>query len=244
MMKKWTCCGDIALSSEGCCNGWHQEDVVTTQILDKFNYVANAPREIPQPAPSTSASVSKPAPPSSAPGSLLDAWLTTGSAYGAVHNSSSSSASSSSFIDHKKQRELEEKEKKQSEEERELRDQGYFKHHVQTTDTLQGISLRYGIPVDDIKKINKLFNASSLISRRFIYVKTSKDITSLPPPIETSEEQRKRQMVSKFVSIGKDSSKEEARAYLESNNWDLAAALKEYDGDRNWEKTHGSMRRK
>jgi len=244
MMKKWTCCGDIALSSEGCCGGWHQEDVATTHILDKFNYVANAPREVPNSASSNAAPASnRPTTSSnSAPGSLLDAWLTTGSAYSAVHNSSSSP--SSSFINHNKQRELEDKEKKRSEEERELLEQGYFKHHVQTTDTLQGISLRYGIPVDDIKRVNKLFNASSLISRRFIYVKTSKDVTSLPPPIETSEEQRKRQMVSKFLNIGMDSSKEEARAYLESNNWDLTAALKEYDADRIWERNNGSMPRK
>eukprot|EP00700_Malawimonas_jakobiformis_P001128 EC720494.1.p1 GENE.EC720494.1~~EC720494.1.p1 ORF type:complete len:66 (+),score=10.91 EC720494.1:92-289(+) len=35
---------------------------------------------------------------------------------------------------------------------------GFISHEVKLTDTLEGISLKYGVPIAEIKKANRLFS--------------------------------------------------------------------------------------
>jgi len=46
-----------------------------------------------------------------------------------------------------------------------LKQQKFITHYVQPSDTLQGLSLRYGVPMEHIKRANKLWTSDSLFLR-------------------------------------------------------------------------------
>lgn len=53
--------------------------------------------------------------------------------------------------------------------------QTMVQHFVDATDTLQGISLKYGVNMEDLRRINKLHYTDSIQSRKFLNIPVSKD---------------------------------------------------------------------
>lgn len=54
--------------------------------------------------------------------------------------------------------------------------QEMIQHFVDSSDTLQGISLRYGVKMEDLRRINKLHYTDSILSRQFLNIPVSKDM--------------------------------------------------------------------
>ncbi|XP_077867486.1 lysM and putative peptidoglycan-binding domain-containing protein 2-like [Saccoglossus kowalevskii] len=46
----------------------------------------------------------------------------------------------------------------------------YIKHSVSETDTLQGIALKYGVTIEQIKRANKLFTTDSIFLRKVLNI--------------------------------------------------------------------------
>ncbi|KAI1280706.1 LysM and putative peptidoglycan-binding domain-containing protein 1 [Halotydeus destructor] len=54
-------------------------------------------------------------------------------------------------------------------------------HNVQPSDTLQGLSLRYGVPMEHIKRINKMWTSDSLCLRPTLKIPISDDTDKVSP---------------------------------------------------------------
>eukprot|EP01091_Cochliopodium_minus_P017843 TRINITY_DN7094_c0_g1_i1.p1 TRINITY_DN7094_c0_g1~~TRINITY_DN7094_c0_g1_i1.p1 ORF type:complete len:252 (-),score=87.55 TRINITY_DN7094_c0_g1_i1:93-848(-) len=57
----------------------------------------------------------------------------------------------------------------------EINDGSFIEHVVQLSDTLQGISLKYNIPITEIKNANKLWNPQELYGRKKLLIPNVKD---------------------------------------------------------------------
>jgi len=58
------------------------------------------------------------------------------------------------------------------------------RHLVRKTDTLVGLSLRYGVKVDDIKQANKLNTNHSVFAYKYLLIPNP---ARVPPPEESEE---------------------------------------------------------
>ncbi|XP_076333409.1 lysM and putative peptidoglycan-binding domain-containing protein 2-like [Tachypleus tridentatus] len=54
-----------------------------------------------------------------------------------------------------------------------IRREKCIKHIIQPTDTLQGLALRYGVTMEDIKRVNKLWTTDSLFLRPYVNIPVS-----------------------------------------------------------------------
>lgn len=63
------------------------------------------------------------------------------------------------------------------------RNQNLIKHVISNTDTLQGIALKYGVTMEQIRRINRLWASDSLFLRESLLIPVT-DINSYPTDIE------------------------------------------------------------
>ncbi|KAI8807144.1 hypothetical protein BJ742DRAFT_813601 [Cladochytrium replicatum] len=109
-----------------------------------------------------------------------------------------------------------------------------FWHTVTTKDTLVGISLRYGVPLDDLRRANRIFSSTDdIIARARLFIPGS---NRTPPPSEEDPELRNKTLVKRFQIVSKCVDVDEAWAYMRASDFDLNAALETYWADVNWEK--------
>ncbi|KAG8173996.1 hypothetical protein JTE90_017929 [Oedothorax gibbosus] len=62
-----------------------------------------------------------------------------------------------------------------------LRSERYVKHAVQPGDTLQGLALRYGVTMEQIKRANKMWTADSLFLRSSLDIPVGRDALTVSP---------------------------------------------------------------
>jgi len=110
------------------------------------------------------------------------------------------------------------------------------RHLVAKTDTLAGLSLRYGVKVDDIKQANNL-TSQSIFAHKFLLVPNP---ARTPAPEELSntvmpKDGKKGIAVERFRAVAK-CDKEEASFYLEEHEFDVERALAAFRADLEWEK--------
>lgn len=113
-------------------------------------------------------------------------------------------------------------------------DPDVIEHVVQADDTLQGVSLKYGVSIMEIKRVN-VFSGNSIQ-----YMKTLR-IPLIKGVLVTSQERNKSEevIIRRFCDETKESLAE-SRIYLEDNNWDLDAAVGAWRRDEHWTNTQSS----
>jgi LysM repeat protein len=95
-------------------------------------------------------------------------------------------------------------------------DQEYIKHHVRLTDTISGLSLKYKVSAEKIKRLNKIQTDKELWTRPEIKIPIEGTIE-----IEINEEdnerirdEMKRRLNNRFRRVTATRTEEEARYYL------------------------------
>jgi len=121
----------------------------------------------------------------------------------------------------------------------------HFLNHNQ--DTLYSLSLRYGVPIDVLRKVNNITSDHLLLARRTILIPGEYykgGISLNPRPVEGEEEEIRKSKVRKFQVACKASdfpSKSRydvALLYLQEAEYDLEQAIEAYRDDERWEKEH------
>jgi len=121
----------------------------------------------------------------------------------------------------------------------------FIKHHVKMTDTVVGLSMKYKIPSDQLKKINKLTSDQQLWSRTFIKIPAEGRKQEEPSEAEKAQIQAEliRRLVRRFKRNTQSKSDEEAMYYLTTCNFRYDEAVAEYNADIAFEKSN-PIRRK
>ncbi|KAG5459560.1 MAG: hypothetical protein BJ554DRAFT_25 [Olpidium bornovanus] len=104
------------------------------------------------------------------------------------------------------------------------------RHYVTRTDTLVGISLKYGVSA--IRRVNALF-ADDVCARQFLFIP---DVDFSHQPVPSDPDAEKKAAVKRFQIISKCTDPYEAKAYVEGADFDINAALQQYWSDARWEK--------
>jgi len=114
---------------------------------------------------------------------------------------------------------------------------GYIQHYVKTTDTLQGLALKYNSTVDRIKKANAIFH-STHIHQKYIYIPSSDSKIELSPQFtqKTAKPPSKNKLAKKLmIAVGCE--REEALYYVDIANSDYNLALEKFHEDEKWAKS-------
>jgi len=206
--KKWSCCNAGSEDAEGCVQGKHRENKKVTEILSRFEMT-----------PLNSDS--------------KDNFEKTGvsSIYPKIKEFSGQTIQTAT-----PEKNIEGIE---TDDYKELPDGTiYFKYRVRMTDTLAGISFKFGKKVDQLKSINNIQNDVEIYSRFFIYIPWEKNKPFLDQSEELAKEMesKKRHAISKFMSHHKIP-ESEAKFYLSENDFDLVKAEKHLQEDMVWENT-------
>ena len=116
----------------------------------------------------------------------------------------------------------------------------FLVHHVRKTDTMTGLSLRYNVTIDEIRKVNHLiYSNASLQTHRAVLIPVKPTTRIAPPAPPTIEEQRddaQKICIKRWQMRTKDTSRNLGRYYLEQVDWDVEAAIRNWQLDNDWEK--------
>lgn len=115
----------------------------------------------------------------------------------------------------------------------------FLVHHVRRTDTLTGLTLRYNISIEEIRKSNHLiYSNASLQTHRAVLIPL-KSTTRIPPPapptIEEQQDDAQKICIKRWQMRTKDTSRNLGRYYLEQVDWDVEAAIRNWQLDNDWE---------
>jgi len=114
----------------------------------------------------------------------------------------------------------------------------YVIHYVSPRDTLVGISFKYNVPVDHIKRANKMFS-SNINEREKLIIPGAKTLPkTVNDPTDEMKVERERQRLTKRFQVATKSPEEETKFYLEEHDYDVEKALQSYKDDVEWEKLH------
>jgi hypothetical protein len=119
----------------------------------------------------------------------------------------------------------------------------FWVHEVWERETLAGLALHYGVATDDIKRANRLAHLSDaqamLALPSLLIPRRPGSVLKAPPPTSAADEQQKavRLFLRIAVAAGQSCSSDEARYYLEENQWDQQAAVAARAADLRWEGT-------
>eukprot|EP01101_Sappina_pedata_P000675 TRINITY_DN1086_c0_g1_i1.p1 TRINITY_DN1086_c0_g1~~TRINITY_DN1086_c0_g1_i1.p1 ORF type:complete len:289 (-),score=102.75 TRINITY_DN1086_c0_g1_i1:124-990(-) len=109
---------------------------------------------------------------------------------------------------------------------------GMYNHVIIPSDTLMGLSLKYGVQVNEIKSTNGLFSGN--IHERSILKIPIKDASQIKFE-GNKEDVMKRRLVNNFKKDTKILEDSEALFYLESSNFDVDEAMRCFMEDNQWE---------
>lgn len=110
----------------------------------------------------------------------------------------------------------------------------YVEHIITPNDTFQGICLRYKVSAVKLRQVNQFSGSSLSFAPRKLYVPVSADALSsgaIKPQDRSSDEFKVFTFLAELGNLGT----EEARYYLELNDWDVDGALVEARNDILWE---------
>jgi len=109
----------------------------------------------------------------------------------------------------------------------------FFVHIIEKGDTLVGLSLKYGVQVDVLARINFLNKSNFHQISHIKQLKIPTNGKTISPQVLRTP--TKQEITNEFARKNKLNA-DEARYYLEDNNWDIEAATKELEKDEEWEK--------
>lgn len=108
-------------------------------------------------------------------------------------------------------------------------------------DTVNSLSLRYGVPANVLRRANNITSDHLLHGRKTVIIPGEyyKGGVSLSPtPIEGEEEELRKDKIRRFMVSCKVSEYDVAVLYLEQTDYDLEAATIAYIADEEWEASH------
>jgi len=114
---------------------------------------------------------------------------------------------------------------------------GYFIHVVVPTDTLQGLSIKYGVSIAEIKSENRLISLN-LHEKFTLRIPERKKLIPNQTDLAELEAMMQRRLIGRFKKLTSISDMSEALFYLEASEFDLETALKSYHEDSSWETAH------
>jgi len=107
----------------------------------------------------------------------------------------------------------------------------YIIHTVDPKDTLQGLALRYCVTVQEIKKVNKIYNPTAIYSQKqlVIPVRHAELLQRLRSRTNEKEEteKEKQEIVKHFIQIT-NSTEAEALQYLKLTQFNLELAIEKH----------------
>jgi LysM repeat protein len=109
-----------------------------------------------------------------------------------------------------------------------------IRHFISPTDTLFGISLKYGISVQDLRKANRLYT-DEVCNRQFLIIPGAEKSLS-----DQTVEGKQKILIKRFQINTKCGNYDEARSYMIQNDYDLVKAAEQYNEDLEWERRQGS----
>ncbi|KAB5570683.1 hypothetical protein GE09DRAFT_1283739 [Coniochaeta sp. 2T2.1] len=114
-------------------------------------------------------------------------------------------------------------------------------------DTLPSLSLRYAVPISDIRALNRLTSDHLLAARKTILIPPPPSSSSTPQPavvslspvpVEGEEEEIRKNKIRRWMVATKIADYDVAVLYLEQNGYDLAGAVARFLEDEKWEAEH------
>lgn len=114
-------------------------------------------------------------------------------------------------------------------------------HFLTVNDTLQSLSLAYGVPMNALRRTNNLFADHLIQGRRTILIPGQyyKGGVSLSPrPVQGEEEEAKKSKIRRWMIATKVAEYDVALLYLEQEDYHLESAVEAYKEDERWEKEH------
>jgi len=115
---------------------------------------------------------------------------------------------------------------------------GYITHVVVPTDTLQGLSIRYGVSISEIKSENRLISLNLHEKFTLRIPERKRKVPEQEVDLAELESMMQRRLIGRFKKLTSISDLSEALYYLEASEFDLEAALKSYKEDSSWETSH------
>lgn len=114
-------------------------------------------------------------------------------------------------------------------------------------DTVQSLSIRYGVPPAALRRRNNLTSDHLLVGRKTILIPGEfyKGGVSLSPrPVEGEEEELRKGKIRRFMTACKVSDYDYALLYMEQAGYDIDVAITAYLDDEAWERSHPNQRRR
>jgi len=115
----------------------------------------------------------------------------------------------------------------------------YYKHRVLPTETLRGISIKYGVNSTSIKKANHIFgNDNEIHLKDTLLIPWDKNVSDdkvIEFPTHTYDDLIQQFRGEFHISI------EEARFYLSDAEWDISLARDSFSKDLEFEKNHSPI---
>eukprot|EP00761_Pharyngomonas_kirbyi_P011642 gb/GECH01011668.1/.p1 GENE.gb/GECH01011668.1/~~gb/GECH01011668.1/.p1 ORF type:complete len:202 (+),score=63.71 gb/GECH01011668.1/:1-606(+) len=109
------------------------------------------------------------------------------------------------------------------------------KHKIKKdTDTLTGLAISYGVSVENIKRANNIISSDLDFYEKEFLIIPDPDHPN-PQLIEDDKPAINQVKTIRLFSESANCSREEAKYYLSSNDWDFRTALEEYRADIEWE---------
>jgi hypothetical protein len=125
----------------------------------------------------------------------------------------------------------------------------HFLNHA--VDTLASLSLRYFVPVADLRSLNRLTSDHLLAARKTLLIpvglsgssssssSSAPVVVSLSPvPVEGEEEEMRKNKIRRWMVATKVADYDVAVLYLEQTGYDLARATARFLEDEEWERKH------
>ncbi|KAI5868023.1 hypothetical protein GGS23DRAFT_591825 [Durotheca rogersii] len=115
----------------------------------------------------------------------------------------------------------------------------HFLNHAH--DSIQSLSLRYGVPAMALKRANNITSDHLLLGRRAVVIPGEyyKGGVSLSPrPVEGEEEEARKTKIRRWMVACKVHEYDVAVLYLEQASYDLTTAMEAFFADEEWERTH------
>ena len=113
-------------------------------------------------------------------------------------------------------------------------------HYLSPEDSIQILSIAYGVPTAVLKSHNALHSDHLLSARRIVKIPAShyQGPSLSPNPLESQEEVERKSKIRKLMVQCKVSEYKVAVMYLEEFKWDLEKAIAKVEEDDRWEKEH------
>ncbi|KAI1113214.1 hypothetical protein F5Y14DRAFT_452278 [Nemania sp. NC0429] len=110
-----------------------------------------------------------------------------------------------------------------------------------TRDSINSLSLRYGVPASALRLANNISSDHLLMGRRTVRIPGQYyrgGVSLSPRPIEGEEEEKRKAKIRRWMVACKVHEYDVAVLYLEKAGYDLQLATDEYFADEEWERTH------